>query len=76
MAEGLKTTPLSLDCTILNKALEKNTKKILRKLMLTQRMKLSHLTKNKALPFTHKETVTNLSLHQLKDEKRMTLKKG
>ena len=47
-----------------------------RKTMLTHRKKLSHLTKNKALPFTHNETVTNLSSHQSKDEELELFKNG
>ena len=65
-----------VDWYILQKALDKNVCQRINKLLMTHRKKIKTLTKNKSLPFTHNETVTNLSSHQLKDEELELLKNG
>ena len=66
----------SLDWSILNKALKKNVDKQVNNQLLTHRKKLKKLTRNRVLPFTHKETVTNLSSHQFSEEELELLKNG
>ena len=44
--------------------------------ILTHQKKLSNLTKNSALPFTHHETVSNLSSYRLSDNELDILKNG
>ena len=74
--EELKNHLSSIDWYILNKALTKNVDKQLNKILSTHRKKLKKLTKNKALPFTHKDTVTNLSKVKLSDEELDILRNG
>ena len=66
----------SLDWLILNKALNKNIDKQISKTLSTHRKKLKNLTKNKSIPFSHQETVTNLSSHKLSDDELELLKHG
>ena len=63
-----------VDWYILQKALDKNVRQQINKLLMNHRKKLKILTRNKALPFTYNETVTNLSSHQLKREELKLLK--
>ena len=66
----------SLDWSILNKALKKSVDKQVNNQLLTHRKKLKKLTRNKALLFTHKDTVTNLSSHRFLEEELELLKNG
>lgn len=66
----------SLDWLILNKALNKNINKHISKVLQTHWKKLKNLIKNNALPFAHKENVTNFSSHKFKDEYLDSLKNG
>ena len=65
-----------IDWFILHKSLKKNVDKQINKLLQTHCKKLKNLTKNKSLPFNHKETVTNLSSHQFNNEELDLLKNG
>ena len=65
-----------MDWMLLASALKKNVTKRLEKAAETHSKKLKHLTKNKTLPFSHNETVINLSSHQLKQEELDILKNG
>ena len=75
-ADELKGFMNSLDWSILNKALKKNVDKQVNNQLLTHRKKLKKLTRNKALPFTHKDTVTNLSSPRFPEEELELLKNG
>ena len=72
----LKDNLSPFDWMILVKALKKNVDKRMKKTVETQSKKLKNLTKNKTLPFSHDETVTNLSSQQLKPEELNILKNG
>ena len=74
--DELKSILNPLDWFIVNKTLKKNVDRRINQVLLTHRKKLKNLTRNKALPFTHKETVTNLSSHKFKDEELEILKNG
>ena len=72
----LKATLNSLDWIILTRHLKKNVDKQMKKIILTHQKKRRNLTKNSALPFTHHETVTNLSSYRLSDNELDILKNG
>ncbi|XP_046848088.1 uncharacterized protein LOC124441666 [Xenia sp. Carnegie-2017] len=74
--EEIKSFLNPIDWHILNKALKKNVDKQLNKIFSTHRKKLNNLTKNKAIPFTHKDTVTNLSSVKLSEDELNALKNG
>ena len=77
--DELKGTLNSIAWTILNKALKANVDKqvLVNNQLLTHRKKLKNLTRNKALPLTHHETVTNyLSSHRSETKEVELLKNG
>ena len=74
--DELKSILSPLNWFILNKTFKKNVDKRINQVLLTHCKKLKILTRNKAMPFTNKGTVTNLSSHKFKDEEMEILKNG
>ena len=76
ISSKLKAILNTVDWHILQKALAKTITKKINTLLCNHRKKLKNLTRNKTLPFTHRETVTNLSSHKLKPDELDLLKNG
>ena len=55
----------SVDKFILDRAVEKNVERSTKTIIKTHQKKIKNLTKNIALPFTHNETIHNLSNHNI-----------
>ena len=66
----------SVDKFILDKAVEKNVEQSTINTIKTHQKKIRNLTKNIALPFTHNETIHNLSTITLTTEELDVLKDG
>ena len=66
----------SVDFYILNRTLLPNVTKATTHFVKTHHKKLTNLTRNKSIPFTSNETVTNLSSHSLTSEQLNILKFG
>ena len=66
----------SVDFYILNRTLHHNVTKATTHFVKTHHKKLKNLTRNKSIPFTSDETVTNLSSHSLTPEQLNILKFG
>ena len=66
----------SVDSFLLRKSLDKNVENCCKQVISTHKKKLQNLTKNSSLPFTHRDTVTNLSSHVFTDTKLDLLKNG
>ena len=64
----------SVDFYILNRTLHHNITKATPHFVKTHHKKLKNLTRNKSIPFTSNETVTNLSFHSLTSEQLNILK--
>ena len=66
----------SVDKFILDRAVEKNVEWSTKTIIKTHQKKIKNLTKNIALPFTHNETIHNLSTITLTTEELDVLKYG
>ena len=66
----------SVDKFILDRAVEKNVERSTKTIIKTHQKKIKNLTKNIALPFTHNETIHNLSTITLTTEELDVLKYG
>ena len=66
----------SVDKFMLDRALEKNVERWTKSTIKTHQKKVRNLTKNIALPFTHNETIHNLSTITLTTEELDVLKYG
>ena len=66
----------SVDKFILDRAVEKNVEQSAINTIKTHQKKIRNLTKNIALPFTHNETIHNLSTIALTTEELDVLKYG
>ena len=66
----------SVDTFILDRAVEKNVERSTKTIIKTHQKKITNLTKNIALPFTHNETIHNLSTITLTTEELDVLKYG
>ena len=74
--DELKNILNSVDWYIFQKSLNRNVDKRINSQYEKQRAKLQKLTKNRSLPFTHQEIVTNLSSHNFKPDELELLKNG
>ena len=66
----------SVDKFLLDRAVEKNVERWTKSTIKTHQKKVRNLTKNIALPFTHNETIHNLSTITLTTEELDVLKYG
>ena len=66
----------SVDKFILDRAVEKNVEQSTKAIIKSHQRKIKNLTKNIALPFTHNETIHNLSTKTLTTEELDVLKYG
>ena len=66
----------SVDFYRLKRTLQHNVTKATAQFVETHHKKLKNLTRNKSIPFTSNETVTNLSSHSLTSEQLNILKFG
>ena len=76
LESDLKKTLNPLDWLILSRSLKKNLDKQVKKVVSAHQKKLRNLTKNSTLPFSHHETVTNLSSHHFSEDELDLLKNG
>ncbi len=65
-----------MDWMIVNRSIQKNVKKEDAKHVANHEKKLQNLTRNKVLPLTAEEVITNLSNYTLTDEEKSLLKNG
>ena len=76
MVQDFRKQLSGIDWFVIMKAIRKNVTKERNQIIKTHQKKLQNLTKNSALPFNSKETITNLSRYSLTTDETDILKYG